>query len=57
MSPSLQVESLLSLALEQGGNVTVWDRVQTVYQCCGVSGEQGYDQWRDFLEVSLQTYQ
>lgn len=52
-SPALQVSSVLSFSLAQGGNNTVMDQVQTVYQCCGVRGAQGYDQWRDYLEVSL----
>ena len=52
--PALQVSSILSFSLAQGGNNTVMDRVQTVYQCCGVRGAEGYDQWRDYLEVSTQ---
>ena len=47
---SAEVSSLLSFSLAQGGNNTVMDQVQTVYQCCGVRGAEGYDQWRDYLE-------
>ena len=47
------MDSLLSLSLAQGGNNTVMDQVQALYQCCGVRGAEGYDQWRDHLEVSI----
>ena len=53
---SLQVDSLLSLSLAQGGNNTVMDQVQALYQCCGVRGAEGYDQWRDHLEVSISVF-
>ena len=28
----------------------LWDKIQIAYQCCGVSGDEGYDQWRDYLD-------
>ena len=52
----MQVDSLLSLSLAQGGNNTVMDQVQALYQCCGVRGAEGYDQWRDHLEVSISVF-
>ena len=46
-----EVESVLSFSLAQGGNNTVMDQVQRLYKCCGVRGLEGYDQWRDYMEV------
>ena len=28
----------------------LWDEIQSNYECCGVSGDEGYDQWRDYLD-------
>ena len=52
---TVDVDMVLRHAVTTDVNTTAivptdhWNSIQLSYLCCGVTGEDGYDQWRDYL--------
>ena len=48
----VNVVTTLSRAAQEPGVMSLWDSLQTRYQCCGVLGSSGYKNWEPHLNGS-----
>ena len=44
------VDDILGSGDQNETDFLLWDQIQNNYECCGVRGPSGYDQWRPILE-------